>query len=551
MTDSGDAAFYLTLINKNYESVAPVGDPFQFEYRNLHNPFQLFLIEFGLGKIGKLLHLSIGTLVISMELVFPAILTLLLYGFVYTLSRSRLLAILAAGAMLLGNELVRQSNVVDIVNTFLLQGPYREFLAYSRPVNPQVSSIFLFAAVWVCFYLLQHPRSKAAVALTGVAVGTLAYIYVYAWAFAFVVLGVVFLYALVSRRFDLMISAGIAVLFSVAVMAPFLIANIPLLIHGGQSGLTQAITTHKPIVEKMILLPLFLYTCVWLYSWLGRGEGLVLRWARMFREKYLFVLLLLGAGLIVSNQQLLTGRVIFQQHFHFYTNIPTFLLAMSLLVGEVLVRFSRVWRVAFVGGVLLVLVWASSGVQVASYRAHETEALRNQALAPVWTYLRTSAPKDSVVLSDWYLANRLTVFSPQFVYASGGYDVTFAVPRERLVHDYFVLLALRGVSAENARTYMYQKDNREEIGNVLFVGTYWRDLCGSYACFPDSIIETLLPQYQTFLKTPLLAQLKKYKIDFVLQDSTQGQDSQWRLNGVVEKTPLVQSGPYTLYNVRD
>ena len=546
MADSGDADFYLSLINKNYISSSPVGDPFQYEYRDLHNPFQLFLIEFALGKVGSFFHLSIGALLIAMEFLFPALLTLLLYGFIYQLSKSRLAGSLGAGAMLLGNELVRQSNIHDLVSTFLLQGPYREFLAYSRPVNPQVSSIFLFGAVWTCFYLLQHPRSKVAVALAGFAVGALAYIYVYAWAFAFVVLGVVFLYALLSRRWQLLCAAGGAILISVLGMTPFLVANIPLLVHGGQSGLTQAIATHKPIVEKMILLPLFLYACIWLYSQWGRG-GRVLVWARAFREKYLFVLLLLVSGLIVSNQQILTGKVIFQQHFHFYTNIPVFLLAISLLVAELCMYLPRVWRIVCVAGALALLVGASLGVQIASYRAHEAEALRNQALAPIWAYLQKEAPRDSVVLSNAYLSTRLTIQTQGFSYATGGYDVTYAVPKERLLHDYFSMLALRGVTKDSIRSYIYQKNNRDEIGGTLFIGTYWRDLCGSSGCFPDSVLEDLIPQYKIFLTQPFLGQLKKYKIDFVLWDEKN--DPQWYIEKITTKPPVVQSGNYSLYRI--
>jgi hypothetical protein len=221
---------------------------------------------------------------------------------------------------------------------------------------------------------------------------------------------------------------------------------------------------------------------------------------------------------------------------------------MSFLCVELLECFPHFWRVFAAGALALILVWFAFGEQITSYEAHSVESLRYQNLAPIFSYLRVDAPAQSVVLADSYLSTRLTIYTQDFAYMNAGYGSVFQVPQDRVTHDYFVLLRLRGVTGDSVRSYVYQKNNREEIGTLLFIGTHWRDLCGSYGCFPDSVLESLIPQYQAFVLQPLLVQLKKYKIDYILWDSKLEPD--WKLLGIVRTPPVYQSGDFILYVVK-
>ena len=548
MADATDEDFYLSAINKSYETPGLLGDPFQYEYRDAKNPFQYFLIESTLGKVGAFLHMPIDVLDILSEFLFPALLTLLLYAFALYLSGSRLTAFFTGAAMLLGNEIIHPNGILNALNTFAFRGSFHEFLTYSRPVNPQVSALFFFAVLFFLYALMRTPSSKKAVILSGIGMGLLLYIYPYYWAFAAALIGIMFLYALVTRNQELIWAAGSAGALSIVVIVPFLVGNLSIFMHGG-GGLAQAIPTRRIIIEKMILLPLILYAGIYLWAWWIRGVGKAGAWATAFSRKYVFVLLLLLTGVVVSNQQVLTGKMVFQQHFHFYTNIPVLLLAMSFLFMELAVLLPRSWRVASVGAIVVVLAWFIIGVQVSSYKSNSTKSAREQALAPLFAYLREYAPAQSVIYTDPYLSTRLTIYTQDFSYSAGGYDVTFVgVPRERIVHDYFAMLQLRGVTAKAVRSYVYQKDNRNEVGGAIYVGTYWRDLCGSYGCFPDSVLEDLIRQYQDFASRPLLQNLKKYKIDYLLLDTAS--DTGWRFKDVVSGPPLHESGDFKLYAIK-
>ncbi|MCE9643654.1 hypothetical protein K8Q93_00155 [Candidatus Parcubacteria bacterium] len=546
MIEAGDADFYLTFIGKSYDAQAPVADPFQYEYQNSRNSFQFFGIEFFLGKTGKILGLPLDTLHIGMQFLFPAGLTLLLYFFALSLSRSPITALLAAAAVLLGNEFVRFAGFSEMFRTFLFEGPYREFLTHSRPVNPQVSALFFFGSLWTLFSLFQRPTLRNAL-LAGLAAGVLIYIYLYFWAFAATVLGLLFLYAFFVHERGLLRYSFIAGLAALAVMLPFVLLNVRVFLGDTQSALTTAILTHEIVLEKMILVPLFLYLLTFLWGKFA-GARFGAEWARYFSEKYRFVYLLLVTGFVVSNQQIITGRIIFLEHFHFFTNIPMFLLSMSLLGGEILALFPRLLRSALVVSAVTVLAWFSFGVQTISYTAHEIQAIRLQSVAPIVTYLREQAAPRSVIMADYYLCTRLGAYTGQYVYTAGGTDATFEVPRERILHGYFTMLALRGVTAESIRAYVYELANRKELGSMIFIGTYWRDLCGSQGCFPDSVLEDLIPKYQAFASVPLLENIHRYKIDYVLWDRQR--EPSWYLAGIVQYPPIVESGDFTLYAVK-
>lgn len=546
--DSTDADFYLTNINKSYELSGLLGNPYLYEYRDVRNTFQYFLVELALGKVGKVLHLPIDVLVIGMGFVFPALLTILLYAFALSLSGSRLAAFFVGAAMLLGNEIVHPDGLANLFNTFLLNGGYQEFLTYSRPVNPQVSGLFFFAVLWGLCTLFRNPRSKRALVLCGLGVGLFVYIYIYFWAFLFAVLGVLFLYSLFSRNWPLTLGVCIAGAISVLFMMPFLLVNASLFLHGSGGALTQTISTHAPIVEKVILLPLFLYALIYLWAWWSRGQGKMGEWSAMFANKYTFVLLLLITGVVVSNQQVITGKSLFQQHFHFFTNIPMFLFAMSFLFVELVLLFPRFWREASVLAASIVLVWFVAGVQISSYRNNSEESVRYQELAPIFAYVRERAPMQSVILANPYLSTRFTIYTQAFSYSTGAYDTTFQVPQERIVHDYFVTLALRGVTGDSVRSYLYEKNNRVEVGYTIFTGTYWRDLCGSGGCFPDSVLEDLITGYKEFQRRPLLQNITAHKVDFLLWDTKA--DPKWRLGGIIADKPVVVSGDFKLYAIK-
>lgn len=545
MAETTDENFYVTAINRSYTSPAPIGDPYQYEYQNIRNPYQYFALEFLLGKIGAGLGLSIEKLVLGMKAVFPFMLTLLVYTLSFLLSQSRGAALLAAAAVLLGNELARPS-LTATFHTLLLDGPWVNFMLFERPINPQVSALFFFGTLIALLSLMRAPRSKVAIGIAGASLGVLAYIYFFFWAFAAMFTLVLFCYALLVRDRSLVSGAFFAGVLSIIVASPFLYA-VTMGFLDSATALLHAVPTHRIIIEKMVLLPLFIYAFIFAWSYwsfrrpqLPFGED-----ARDFSRKYLFVLLLLVTGVVVSNHQVITGKLVQQQHFHFFTNIPIFILAMSLLGAEMLSKITGGRMFVLANGVAIAfLFWFGVGEQVSSYRKHYADYIRYQKLVPIYEELNIR--ENGVVLASDHMAMGVTMYTHARVYASP-YDSNFKVPRERLVHDYFVRLAIRGVTPEKVREYVYDPKHRNEISYLLFGGLYYRDLCGSAACFPDSILEDLIRSYQEFSQKSVLSRIHEYRADYLLWDRKT--DKEWQVEGIVTGAPLYESSDFALYAI--
>ncbi|MBU6214862.1 hypothetical protein KGM48_03430 [Patescibacteria group bacterium] len=536
MMNATDEDFYLTVIHKSSTSSGLVQNPFNYEYRAQGNPFQYFFIEYALGHLGSFFHLGLDQLVIMMELVFPALLTLLTYAFGYWLSRSRLTGLLVAAALLLGNEIVHPDGLANLANTFLLRGSAHDFLTYMRPINPQESSLFFFGTLFSFALLARHPHKRWWRALTGGLIGVLAYIYLYYWIFAAIALGVFLVDRLVARDWRGLAAYAEAGVWALLSMTPFIITNLSLALHGGTSALTEAIPTHRFIVEKLILFPLGLYLLIALWGRKKRDS-----WAALFSSKYRVILLFLITSLLVSNHQVLDGRLYYQQHFHFFTNIPILLIALAVLGGELLERFPVKYRVGTAAGVILVCASFCIGVDVSSYRAHANEASRFQALSGVAAYLDKYA--DPVVIADGTLSTRITALSGAYAYGAGGTDATFGVPFERIRNNYFVSLRLEGITPATLRPYL--DAHRDEASAALFIATYWRDFCGSYGCFPDSVLDALVAAYRDFYASPFRDEINRARADFVLWDTVS--DPAWGASPLLKSAPVYQNGDFKVY----
>lgn len=545
MAESPDEVFYMTGINKAYKGSLP-GNPYLYEYQDTKNPFQFHWMESMWGWIGHVSGLSVSGLALLMKALLPALLTLVGYALALLLSGNRAAALLASAALLLGNELARPS-VSTALATLSLSGPFQEFLLYSRPINPSMSGLFLWGAFIASCVLVRNPRSLFATGSLGVLIGILAYTYFYFWVFVVAFAGVLFLYALLTQRYVLLRSLMLAGASGLLLSLPFIFALSATLLGGEGGTLAQAVPTHRVILEKMILLPLILYGSIFIALWWLKRQGRPSEWLSTFFERYQFVFLLLITGMVVSNQQVITGKEVQQHHFHFFTNIPLFVFSMSLLAYEAVARFGPRFRHIFVLLSVSIIFWHAVGVQASSYAAHYASYIRYQALAPIFRAIEKDSPEERVVLGNDFVSTRLTVYTQAFAYNTV-YDSTYAgVPRSRVEHNYFVLLALRGVTAEQVRDYIYEKKNRDDVGVLLFAGQYYRDLCGSYGCFSDSVLEDLIVKYQAFLARPLADRLREYKIDYLIMDSVK--DAGWQISSLPIR-PLSTEGDFTLYEFR-
>jgi hypothetical protein len=192
------------------------------------------------------------------------------------------------------------------------------------------------------------------------------------------------------------------------------------------------------------------------------------------REKrwWFFSLATVIASEFVYNQQLITGRTVWPQHFVQYTTLLSMAIMAVFLHNIIRPRAKNLWCVAV--ALLLVISalfgWRTLGA-VQNTMPKYTEL---QSFSGVFDYLNANAPKDCVVYVSSDYGNEINRFIAGFtscnVYYS--YYIYNGVPAERIMHNYLVNLRLRGIKLQDLKEHFYE--------NPFFTTSYffrdWNDM---------------------------------------------------------------------------
>ena len=541
-----DAEHYLVTIHAIYER-GFVGNPYIKEHSisGLNNYY--YLIEYFLGYTAKIFHLTIANLFTLSTFVFPVIIFLIVYFFVFQLTRQKYDSLLAAILVLLGNEMM-SLNPMTILRNIMWRGDLNEFLTYSRPVNPQISSVFFFIALYAVFKVYTNPRSRTAVILCGLAIGVTAYLYFYFWAFALMLCGLLLISGLFKRDNKMFVSFLTTSVISLVVASPFLLKMFGALISvsgelAARSGVVRSyVVSHQFIFEKIIIFPILIFIGYFIYRYkFGDKRDL-----GGMPNRYIFLFFLLLTAFVASNQQVLTGKLIQQHHFHFFTNIPVFLIVIAIVISD----FARKYFHKAAGAISIVLIIIvmshAIGIQASSYKFLQPSYAYFQNYAAIFTWLNKNAAQNSVVAANDTLSEMTPIYTADYVY-SATHAAVYPLPAERLSHNYFISLRLRGVKENEAKGYFYNKKIRDEVGMYIFGGQQWRDRCGSYGCFPDMMLDVIIEQYIIFLKNPVEQNFKQYKIDYFVWDKNR--EPEWRVGELKFLKPVFEYQNIVIYRV--
>lgn len=483
------------------------------------------------ARSGQILAQSAAVTNVSAKFIFPFIIALLVYTLVYSLSAS------VPGALLAGAFVIAGDAVFAGPRTFVgvLTGrdSITSFLSFARPVNPEVSAVFLFVALLILSRVFYKDRRPTwfSIATLGLLAGGALYISPFVSSFLFAVFGLStlwFAYHKDCARVKVL-AASIAVGF--AAIVPFLL-NFIQLRQGpfyAETSIRQGLTyTHTPIVG----------------FWLIALIASLFVWPRRFGVVRPFFAVAIVALTILLNQQILTGVVVQPAHYHWYLTKPLAGVVLTLFAVFLIERFfkSKVLIGIAYGTCFLLLFISATLVQRASYAAHYTEAVASQVYVPVFSFLQTMPSGQSV----W--ANRtLSLYIPMYTKQDvpnnnfAEYDpVPQAFLEKRLLLEY----SLRKVSAVDALATM--KTEREDIAFRLF-GVHWRDQHGSYAAIPDSFLERYANDYKEVSRRSISEQLRALGVSVVVWDTET--DKSWDLDRALSTNPVFRTEQFKVYRV--
>lgn len=512
---------YLAQIREIYDGHFSFGNVYLIDEKDqpyVQQPMLPMLTAF-LGKISGLSVLDIN---LAAKFLFPVLLGALLYVFFLTVFRRKDVALLSAAFILLTPVTTMFFDPKSWFHFFSkgeFIGTELQFLSYARPINPQLSSFFFFGYLLFIWKFLFDANSDKLKKIFGFAsaiiLGLSFYSYFFTFSFLFAVNGVLAIWFLYKRNWAqlkkiIYVSSG-----AVIIGIPYFINAIKVF----QSPFYGALSQRLGAIDSRQ----FIFSRVW---W-GVFIAFILLYRKLDQLK-IFILALLAAAFLVTNQQIITGRTVpVLSHYHWYYIAP--------LGGVILIYLFFVYCEKKAGvlasriiAATMILFFLCAGImfQRSSYLAQRDSYMSWQRYAASLHWLEKNVSEESVVFGNKSFSEFLPVYTHHDIYYYGNAG-DFLINGERLRNSYYVSLFLdHAPDKEGIKEFLYNEKNRAEFGNRVF-GIYYREKNGCYECFPDSELDKAIGEYKNFLDKDFIAELKKYRLDYFVWDKKN--DPDWRV----------------------
>lgn len=511
--------FYLTQIQEIYDGHWSLGNIYLAEGKDdyyVQPPLAPIVVAF----LGKLLGLSARGVNLLTKFLFPAVLTFVVYKlFLNLIGRRDLSILMAVFVMLLQATWIFLNPAAWL--PFLLKGEFvgtnYEFISYARPINPQISSILFFSyllCIWKFLFTRLSEKLEKIYGIAGAIIfGLSFYVYFYTYSFLFVLNGILAIWFLYSRDWKKIKRIIWVSLGALTVATPYFINFFGASKSPFYAQLTQrlaVLNTHQFIFSRV---------------WFGVTAIFLLLYKK-FDSFKLFMLAFLATAFVVTNQQVITGKTApMLAHFHWYYISP---VAGALLIYIFFVYFEKIVSVLLSRAVmiLLFLLFLSAGIlyQKNSYAAQRETFVFLQRYAPVISWLDKNIKEERTVFANENLAAWIPAYTSQNIYF-GGVVHNFLISQDYFKHNFYIYQFLNGVTKENLKKFFYE--NRDLVGGAIF-DQYYREKNGCYGCFPDSILDQLIIEYQVFLNKDFIDELKKYPLDYVVWDKEK--NPSWKMD---------------------
>lgn len=497
-------AVYLTRIQEIGDGDTDVSSPFLYEYKEGKSVMPP-TGEYIYWLLSKITGLSIVSILEISKYVFPAILFILLYAFVFLLIPSRLLAISAATLVTLGYELVDINTALSIFN-----GSYTStYLSiWTRAVNPVIGALLLFGFLVALLLLL---RGKYKVVIPAIFLLVLMPGYIFSFGIALASVAVLAVALLIGKQYKKALLFG-AILVSALPQLSLSFQEVEAL----KSGL---LLTHMPI-PSLVLISTFGLLCIGLLHDYQKRRSLSID------SPQVFLSLLLLSSILAMNQQVLTGKTVWPHHFVQYT-IPLSMVG-ALIAFYIYIRplISSRWR--FIPWLVIAISFLFAVTSLSTYENRLPEYKKVNGYAQTFKWLEESdGPCVVLPVGEIEQINSyITALTHCDVYFT---HYTFiGIPRERIIHNELVNMRFQNIAPLDAEQYL--KVHEQRVRAVLFRD--WKDLFrhssdqwlasisdrAEIDSWTELQIRELVSAYEDFYRRDFRDELLKYHLDYVLYD---------------------------------
>lgn len=431
------------------------------------------------ASLGKIFSLNINDTLLAARFFFTFIIFLLIYGFVYLISQSRLISLAATLALILGRDIIGRSGIQDLITEGT---PSIRYLNLMRPVNPLMTYFFFFGFL-LFFWLFYKKRQWRWGLLSILMLGLSFYDYFFTWTFLYIFCGLLAIILIFQRKWHDAKRIGIVLFVAGLIAIPYFVNIYEVSSHINYEEVSQRyglIPGHAPTLG---LTAIILFGMVFMF------------FPRAQKERYLFVLALSITPFIALNQQVITGKNLSNVHYHWYFAIPLFIIFLSTTL---LLWFSekgkKSLKIVLASFIILVSIVSGILVQRGSYSINKEPIIEKQSrYGPAMSWLGKNSQKDEVVFTDEETGYFVLIYTPLNLFSHFKAQTCLAASRDLLVDGIFLNYRLDGVDKDSAEEFFF--NSRGDISHFLY-GMYYDFKTGSYAGIPDEIIFDLVKKYQ-------------------------------------------------------
>lgn len=389
------------------------GDPYLWEYRKSPSPY--------LGETASIIPIAFLSFIsqsvpigfLLADMIFPALLFLLIYIFLRKLKFSQGFSIVASIAVISVPFLSLLLPKISSYGT-QLTGDLDNAIFFSRTPHPQISAIYLFGSLFFTAMILKKPAPKLIYAwavLIGVSVYSSPFIS------STIALGTLFItpFLLGKTNIKVLAKAFLLVLF----IASPVIYNVGEL----QKYLATSDFLLRTTFPIQLLFPRQLrYILVALLLFKFRKDAL----------SYTLIVYILAASILSDGHQILSGRNLEADHWITRVLAPITTLSLFLLIEKFIVNFKLKTNNVFwfsIGAILILIAFSKQIVWMNANKEHLTP---DPSLERLITLVNYNTKQDAVIGSlDPLISKHITGLTGKRVYLAPG-DRTLASSAEQI-----------------------------------------------------------------------------------------------------------------------
>lgn len=386
--------YYVARIKEIYEGNG-MSNTFIYEHKN-DLPATPGFAAMPIAYVGMALGLQAQNVAFLSTFFLPFLIALLVYTLFFQITSSRLWSLAGMALIMCGGVLF---NMLDILHLIRLEKFYTQFTIWTRPVLPAMSSFIFFLYLNVLLIAIKKNVLKWYLYL-GAVFGLSFYIYFYSFTFLIVLNALLIVLFFIYKRKDISIKILLSSLLG------FLIGLYPIIYlykvarHPLYEFLSESLglkSSRELIVSSGFIITSILF-------------GTFLFYKRKINEKALILVSLLVSSFVVVNQQIITGRILQEGHYHWYFNVPVFSIIIIYVLSDILRNKPKLKYLAGIS-IITASLFASGFIQYSSYKYWKPKVVEEQRYMSALGWLRENTSDEEVVFANSSISELIPIFT--------------------------------------------------------------------------------------------------------------------------------------------